>query len=313
VLSKKEIALIAVLGLANLGLMTSATSSDVAIEICNFKYQNETISVREMKRFVLPLASGSLRGEWTTETTRAKYDANWTLISNEIIGNDNQYRNHRSIRSYNEFNGADCIRLAGLPQDYVPNDSQENTATNNQANRVDPRAQGQLEAPPVNPSLLAKPLAQFAISLGVSEKDAVSDSIVIDRNSTNLNGENLLFFSLQEERDAKLALELLAEGLDSNGVNNNYSVTPLMLAAGNSSIEVLRIILTRNQNHLNLQSTQGASALMYAASSGRAENVHALLNAGADKNLRDKSGTTAEEMARQQNFLRVADLIAAAR
>ncbi len=312
-LSKKEKALLALLGLANLGMMTSATSSDATMEICNFRYQNETISVREMRRFVLPLASGSLSGAWTTETTRTKYNANWALISNEIIGHNNPYRNHRNIRSYSEFNNADCIRLAGLPQDYVPNESQNNSGRNNQSNRGDPQAQGQLEAPPVDRSLLAKPLAQFAISLGVSEKDAVSDSIVIDRNSTNSNGENLLFFSLQEERDVKLALELLEGGLDSDGISNNYNVTPLMLAAGNSSIEVLRIILTRNQNHLNLQSTQGASALMYAASSGKAENVRALLNAGANKSLRDKSGATAEEMARQQNFLLVADLIAAAR
>lgn len=311
-LSKKEIALLAILGLANLGLITSATSSDVAMEICNFRYQNETISVREMKRFVLPFASGSLRGEWTTETTRTKYDANWALISNEIIGHDNQYRNQRNIRSYNEFNGTDCIRLAGLPQDYAPNESTDNTGTNNQANRGEPQAQGQAEALAVDRVLLAKPSAKFAISLGASERDAVSDSIVIDRNTTNPNGENLLFFSLQEERDAKLALELLQEGLDSDGISNDYNVTPLMLAAGNSSIEVLRIILRRNQNHLNLQSTQGASALMYAASSGRAENVRAILNAGANKNLRDKSGATAEEMARQQNFLVIADLIAAA-
>jgi uncharacterized protein len=313
VLSKKEKALLAVLGLANLGLMTSATSSDIATEICNFKYQNETISVREMKRFVFPLASGSLSGEWTTETTRTKYDANWALISNEIIGRDNQYRNRNGIRSYYEFNGAECIRLAGLPHDYEPNDREINTGTNDQATNSNPLAKGQIETPTVDRSLLENPNVQFAISLGYSESQAIKDYKEIDHYRINKNGENALFYSLQEERDATTAVQLLNEGVPSNGLSRDYSVTPLMLAAGNSTIEVLRIILTRNQNQLNLQSSQGASALMYAASSGRTENVRALLEAGANKSLRDKSGATAEEMARQQNFLPVADLIAAAR
>jgi Ankyrin repeats (3 copies) len=315
VLSKKEKAFLAVLGLANLGLMTSATSSDVAIEKCNFKYQNETISVREVKRFVFPLASGSLSGQWVTETSRAKYNANWVLISNEIIGRDSKSQNYRSVGSYNNFNSADCIRLAGLPHDYVPNDNQHNanTNTNNQANNSYPRTTGQVETPTIDRSLLEKPYVQFALSLGYSDSKAVSDYKEIDLYRINKNGENVLFFSLQEERDAATAIELLKEGVPSNGMSRNYSVTPLMLAAGNSTIEVLQLILTANKNQLNLQSTQGASALMYAASSGRTENVKALLNAGANKNLRDKSGATAEDMARQQNFLLVADLIATAR
>jgi hypothetical protein len=302
VLSIKEKVFLGILGVANIGLMVSAATVNDSTEICNYRYQDETISVREAKRFEFPLMSGSLSGQWTIETTRTKYNLDGSQISNDIISSDKQSRYASRRQGYSDFNGDQCLRLAGLPHDYVPANQRPNPEPNNLP-----------QEPPVDRELLASPLVQFALSLGLSEAKAMRNHRDVDKTATNKNGENLLFFALQEERDAELALQLLGEGIASNGVSKDFQVTPLMLAAGNSKPEVLQAVLAVNQNQIDFQSTQGASALMYAASAGREGNVRLLINAGANNSLRDKSGANAEEMARQQKFLPIAQLLEAAR
>jgi Ankyrin repeats (3 copies) len=309
VLSLKEKILLIGLGLANLTLVANATSSDTANEICQFRHQEKIISVRERKYFELPLVSGTFSGRWVVETTRATLDTNWSLISNEIIATDNQYSKYRSSSRNNDYNGPECIRLAGLPHDYDPSinksssgqsESQVKEATVEPTTRAD------------EPTTPSNPYAQFASSFGRSHGKPIYTSVTVDKQAKNPNGESLLFFFLKEERDANLALEWLNQNFSSDAISRDFEVTPLMLASGNSTPEVLRIILERNQNQIDFQTSQGATALMYAASAGRADNVRALLAAGANKNLRDRNGDDAEAMARQQSYFSIAQIISSA-
>jgi hypothetical protein len=307
VLSLKEKILLIGLGLANLTLVANATSSDTANEICQFRHQEKIISVRERKYFELPLVSGSFSGRWVVETTRATLDTNWSLIRNEIIATDNQYSKYRSSSRNNGYNGPECIRLAGLPHDYDPTINERSSGQSQvKEAAVEPTTRADEPTTPSNP------YAQFASSFGLSHGKPIYNSETVDKQAKNPNGESLLFFFLKEERDAHLALEWLNQNFSSDAISRDFEVTPLMLASGNSTPEVLRIILERNQNQIDFQTTQGASALMYAASAGRADNVRALLAAGANKNLRDSNGDNAEIMARQQSFFSIAQMILSA-
>ncbi len=328
-LKLKEKILIAGLGLTCLGLMTSATSAfnpstDRGRQVCFFRFGVKVIQIFESRTYEPPLVSGSLSGIWRTEISRlTSYEDNSQESRFDLVVNDNNYRQGRHFSAYGGYYRSDdeCKNLAGLPHDYQRTESDvaieaaKNTAREAaRTSETEPQRESngapQTDSP--NPRL-NDPHIQFALSFGLTEQAAIRDHLSIDPSRTNVNDENLLFFALQEEKDAAKALELLRAGISSNGISNKYLVTPLMLAAGNSSAAVLQQILTRNKDQIDFQTSKGATALMYAASAGRRENVDLLLRAGADKRLVDQAGENASQMARIQKFNQIADLIDAAR
>ncbi len=156
----------------------------------------------------------------------------------------------------------------------------------------------------------ADPRLAFAQSIGSVELRAALGGQHVDAHQKNQAGENLLFFALSDAAFSALALALIDSRIDSVSANTSHGVTPLMLAAGNSSADVVQKLVDLHKN-INAVSKTGDTALMYAASAGKAANVKVLLNAGADASLKDKRGDTALQMARQQGFAEVAAALSA--
>jgi uncharacterized protein len=95
---------------------------------------------------------------------------------------------------------------------------------------------------------------------------------------------------------------LLDAGID---VNARYraDLTALMWAAGyadNTAIEAglrtVKILLTRGAK-IDLVDDRGRNALMIASGLGHSAIVQALVDAGADRTMRDKSGKSAADLA----------------
>lgn len=101
---------------------------------------------------------------------------------------------------------------------------------------------------------------------------------------------------------AKVADILLDHSVDVNARYGN-DLTALMWAAGhedgagtNDVADVLTLLISRGA-HLDETDNRGRTALMIAASLGHERAVDVLLSHGASRNLRDKSGKTAADLA----------------
>ena len=102
---------------------------------------------------------------------------------------------------------------------------------------------------------------------------------------------------------AKLAAALIDAGV---GVDARCGgeTTALMWAAGHPdltpverAVATTKLLLSRGAA-IDATDDRGRSALMIAAALNRFETARALLAAGADRNLRDKGGKTAADLAR---------------
>jgi ankyrin repeat protein len=95
---------------------------------------------------------------------------------------------------------------------------------------------------------------------------------------------------------------------------NDIKETPLTLAAYNDRYKIVEILIAKGAN-VNHQTTNGYSALMFAAMgmnptiSDAIQTVHQLLNAGANKSLRNSNGKTAYDLAIEKKHPETAQLV----
>ncbi|RCS52631.1 hypothetical protein DTL42_07270 [Bremerella cremea] len=94
---------------------------------------------------------------------------------------------------------------------------------------------------------------------------------------------------------------LVAEGADINETNPIYMVTPLALAASNASPDVLRTMVELGANILaSPAEAENGTPLRMAVMAGKADNVQALLELGADVNeANPKNGTLLHAAAKR--------------
>lgn len=106
---------------------------------------------------------------------------------------------------------------------------------------------------------------------------------------------------------------LLSKGANVNSLTEPDSSTPLMAAASNGYADIVNLLLD-NQADVNASDDHGTTALQSAAAHGHLSVVSALLKKAVwiDLAARDKSeGMTADEWARKNGYLDVAQLIRA--
>lgn len=89
---------------------------------------------------------------------------------------------------------------------------------------------------------------------------------------------------------------LIAKGADVNSADAYQGETPLMDAAEQGNLPVVRALLTAGAE-VNRKSGDGSTALMHAAEKGHADVVAALIEAKADVNVRNRMGKTALSLA----------------
>jgi ankyrin repeat protein len=118
-------------------------------------------------------------------------------------------------------------------------------------------------------------------------------------NTRNRVGDTLLVIAIKGEH-TEYALRALEAGADPQ-MANAAGVTPLMAAAFQGDVEVVRALLSR---HVALDATDRVqkTAMVYAAGAGRSHVVELLLNAGVPVNARYDAQLTALMWAAGNGF-----------
>jgi len=124
----------------------------------------------------------------------------------------------------------------------------------------------------------------------------------------NLGKRAPLLVALDKPESARYALALIARGANIAPEGLYKGVNVLMLAAGNSTPEVMHALLARQAFDVNQRNPNGATALSYAVLAGRIENVRLLLSLGADVRVNSPEGSLID-LARLQGFAEIEKLL----
>ncbi len=103
---------------------------------------------------------------------------------------------------------------------------------------------------------------------------------------------------------------LLAQGADLNAVSHTEErVTPLHSALANPHNAALAQVLIDAGADISATQLQGYTPLHYAAANGLESVARRLLERGADRSIRDKTGRTASDLAGEKGHVALADLL----
>ena len=107
---------------------------------------------------------------------------------------------------------------------------------------------------------------------------------------------------------APMIKQLLRAGADANQANPDGE-TPLMTAARAGSREAIDALLTYGAEVDTVEAWRGQTALMWAVAQNQVSAVEALIEAGADPNLRSTGGFTPVLFAAREGHVDVLDLL----
>lgn len=102
---------------------------------------------------------------------------------------------------------------------------------------------------------------------------------------------------------------MLENGYGRTTVKNLNGTIPLMMAASSGHVDVIKILLRYGPNELNMRDTKGNTALHYGALNGEMESVDILIECKANRTIQNRKGFTAEDVARKNGHLIVANRI----
>ena len=115
-------------------------------------------------------------------------------------------------------------------------------------------------------------------------------------------------FEAIKNEDNQRVIQLLDEGVDVDIRFENGS-TPLMFAAQNGNLEIVKLLLERGAN-VNAKNEIGSTVLMFADQSNNLEIIQLLLGKGANINAEDNNGLNAlHYAARYSNSLEIVKLL----
>jgi uncharacterized protein len=104
-------------------------------------------------------------------------------------------------------------------------------------------------------------------------------------------------------------VELLLKNNADPNVYDDMGVAPIHGAARTNRHEIIEMLLNNKANINILHKTSGESPLHYAAEYNTKEACELLLKKGADKTIKDNSGQTAYEVAKEKKSDKVIDLL----
>ncbi len=123
-----------------------------------------------------------------------------------------------------------------------------------------------------------------------------------------------VFQEALRKNDLNTIHNLVKNNFDENQDLNSIKETPFTLTALNGNIQVLGIIAMPEKTKINHQTTNGWTALMFAARGGVVGGnykkvVERLLAMGVDKTLKNKDGETALDIAKKAGAKEVIKLL----
>jgi len=126
-----------------------------------------------------------------------------------------------------------------------------------------------------------------------------------DNNDLNQN-----FLNAVERNQTAIAVSLLKEKPNVNIFSeNNYVIkTPLMIAADNGNIELVRKLIKSKAN-VNARNPMNWTPLMFATRNGHIGVVRELIKSKAKTNIINKKGETAYDIAIRNDFDEIAHLL----
>lgn len=124
-------------------------------------------------------------------------------------------------------------------------------------------------------------------------------------NIQNVDGRTALFWAAYEYYPNCVAA-LVDAGADPN-IADRHHQTALIRSANGRGLELKKLLAAHAD--VNVQDSDGVTALMQATAWHNVANVKALIQAGADVNLENKNGETALIKAGQRGWLDLVDIL----
>ncbi|MGO1003935.1 ankyrin repeat domain-containing protein [Lysobacter sp. CA196] len=128
----------------------------------------------------------------------------------------------------------------------------------------------------------------------------------VDLDARNAKGFTPLILATYHGRDAAIQA-LLQAGASPNVADGERGNTALMGALFRGADDAVRRLLDDPRTEVNQRNSAGQTAAMYAALFSRDQWLDALAKRGADFGLQDDSGADAEQLARRQGSVELAE------
>lgn len=106
-----------------------------------------------------------------------------------------------------------------------------------------------------------------------------------------------LYFALQNEQQEIIKL-LINSGARLENLSEDKE-TALFMATTTNNTDAMKILINKNKMLVNTPDSDGTTPLMEAAKYGSKETIEILLKAGAKKDLKNKLGSTALDIAKE--------------
>jgi ankyrin repeat protein len=106
-----------------------------------------------------------------------------------------------------------------------------------------------------------------------------------------------LYFAISNEHQEVIKL-LIDKGASLENLSEDRE-TALFMATTTNNNDLMKTVIKKNKKLINIPDSEGTTPLMEAAKYGTKKTVEILLNAGAKKDLKNKLGSTALEIAKE--------------
>ncbi|UOF00800.1 ankyrin repeat domain-containing protein [Bdellovibrio reynosensis] len=107
----------------------------------------------------------------------------------------------------------------------------------------------------------------------------------------------------------EVAQRLIGAGADVNQVIPNSRKDTLLIGSAGNNLETTKMILEKNKELLNKTNAEGETPLSRSVRFGNHEVTRYLIDQGAKRNIKDKKGLTALDIARQNKDQRTVNLL----
>jgi serine/threonine-protein phosphatase 6 regulatory ankyrin repeat subunit B len=156
---------------------------------------------------------------------------------------------------------------------------------------------------------LLKKQAELLLMHAASTGDNDTVKSLLDQNTVDVNyyaedGETPLMMAAENNHVDVIKTLLLAGASKLVNHQTNRGRTALMAASQNGHIEVVKCLITEGVN-INVQTSNGWTALMAASQNGHIEVVKCLITEGVNINVQTSNGWTALMAASQNGHLEV--------